>query len=261
MYTSLLLVPSLVALCALGGCRSSEPVFSDPARPAPPPPPRAAEWSPPSDWDTMSAVRFEEMLLANMPDHQRTPLPQPIRAQLREALNRMDQSSVRAATMLARSYTDEAGNGLLRRLQLREVGPDRASDAGDVVAAAGLARFPRPERWWRIVELVDGVNPHPDLEVRVECACTALHYGIDRVIPFLLQVIRIGTWAGQDDVLDFTPDDTTAWARGRAAEALSIRAGVPLRYDPDAPVADREREARRLEALLADAIASADPLD
>ena len=238
-----------LGLLVLAGCKTKEPV-ADPSKPAPPPPPRAAEWSPPADWDTMSAARFERVLLENMPDHQRTPIPQPIRKELRAALNRMDQSSVRAATMFARSYTDEAGNALLRRLQLREIGPDRASDAGDVVAAAALARFPRPERWWRIVELVDGANPHPDLEVRVECACTALAAGYDQVIPFLLMVLRIGTWEGADDERDFAESTTTAWARTRAAQALSARAGVPVTFRADASIPDREREVRRLEALL-----------
>jgi len=101
------------------------------------------------------------------------------------------------------------------------------------------------------VPLAVGSRPHPDLEVRVECAATALFAGFEQVIPFLLQVLRIDTFAGRSDQRDFAVSSTTAWARGRAAEALSAYAGVPLTYRPDGPIAHREEEAAKLEARLA----------
>jgi hypothetical protein len=70
------------------------------------------------------------------------------------------------------------------------------------------------------------------------------------VIPFLLQVLRIDTYAGLADARDFAVSPTTAWARGRAAEALSAYARVPLTYRFDGSIAHREQEAARLEALL-----------
>ena len=98
--------------------------------------------------------------------------------------------------------------------------------------------------------LAVGARPHPDLEVRVECAATALSAGFKEVVPFLLQVLRIDTFAGQRDQRDFAVSPTTAWARGRAAEALSAYAGVPLTYRFDGPIAHREEAAAQLEALL-----------
>lgn len=222
---------------------------------------RADEWTPPSNWDTVTDAEFSALVERELPANFLTPLSESALEELGRALDRMDLTSVRAAVLLGRSRTRTAGNVLFSRLQKRESGPERHSDAGDVVAANALARFPRPERWWRLVRLVDGERPHPDIEVRVEAACTMLHVGIDRVIPFLLQILRIGTWEGQSDELDFDPTDTTAWIRGRAAEALSIRAGVPLLYHPDAPIAAREREARMLAELLAKAGQTASPVD
>ena len=102
----------------------------------------------------------------------------------------------------------------------------------------------------RCLGLLAGALPHPDLEVRVECAATALHAGFGEVIPFLLQVLRINTSAGEADRRDFAVSPTTAWARGRAAEALSAAAGVPLTYRVDGSIAHREEEAAKLEQLL-----------
>ena len=223
--------------------------------------PTAETWTPPADWASIPPYEFAALMERALPEEALTPLPPEVYEELREALIPMDARSVRAAVMLARSRTPQAGDILARRLSHRKVGPERNSDAADVIAAAALARFPDPEQYWRILRLVDGEAPHPDLEVRVECACTALFIGFDRAIPFLLQVLRLETWAGQRDELDFTPPEKTAWARDRAAIALSRRAGVPRRYFADAPIADREREAARLEELLADIAANASLVD
>ena len=221
----------------------------------------AGPWSPPADWATIPPYEFAALVERALPEDAQTPLSPGTCDELREALVPMDTASVRAAVMLARSRTEEAGDILSRRLAHRKVGAERHSDAADIVAAAALARFPEPEKYWRILRLVDGDAPHPDLEVRVECACTAVRIGFDRAIPFLLQVLRIGTWRGMSDELDFEPPQRTAWARGRAAATLSVRAGVPCSYHADAPIADREREARRLEELLADIVARASLVD
>jgi len=198
----------------------------------------------------MPPLDFERLVLHELPEGTRTLLPKNLRLELGRALDAMDPTSVRAAVILGRCGTEQAGNILFRRLQRRVLGPTRPSDAGDVVAAAALTRFPQPERWHKIARLAIGPDPHPDLEVRVECAASALRLGDERPIPFLLQVLRIGTYEGQREPLDFTPSETTAWARGRAAEALSEYAGLPLRYREDGPIAAREREARRLEERL-----------
>ena len=95
-----------------------------------------------------------------------------------------------------------------------------------------------------------GEHPHPDLEVRTECAAAALELGRRGGVPYLLQVLRIGTWAGRSDVWEIQPGQNTAWARSRAAEALSRAAGVPCSFSTDASIADREREAAALAELL-----------
>ena len=218
-------------------------------------------WTPPDDWASMPLYEFEALVLAELPEDVVTPFPPATYDALADALDAMDETSVRAAVLLGRSRTDRAGEVISRRLFQRELGPDRNSDAGDVIAAAALARFPDPARYWRLLRLVEGKWAHPDLEVRVECAVTALRVGFDRAIPFLLGVLRIGTWEGLADRRDYTPAATTAWARTRAAEALSLRAGVPCTYRADAPIAEREREARALADLLADVAANAPIVD
>lgn len=222
--------------------------------------PRASVLVLPADWRTSSPAEFEAWILEALPEDRATPLAEDSLGDLRLALaevttaldgQRYDPLAVRAAAILGRSRYPSSATVLIRRLEKRELGPERYSDCGDTVAAAALARFPDPRRYaQRLVPLAVGARPHPDLEVRVECAATALHAGYAQVIPFLLQVLRIDTFAGEKDVRDFAVSPTTAWARGRAAEALSVFAGVPLTYRFDGSIAHREEEAAKLEALL-----------
>jgi hypothetical protein len=222
--------------------------------------PRGPEVVLPEDWRTKSPEAFATWLEAAMPLDRATPIEKYGLRELQAALDQVatplgggafDPLAVRAAVILGRSRSSPAASLLIRRLEKRVLGPERWSDCGDAVAAAALARYPDPRRYaQRLVPLAVGPRPHPDLEVRVECAATALHAGYREVIPFLLQVLRIDTYAGQSDRRDFAVSPTTAWARGRAAEALSACAGVPLTYRSDGPIAHREEEAARLEALL-----------
>lgn len=214
----------------------------------------------PSDWNTRSPAAFEEWVLRALPEERATPIDTNGLRELGAALDAMavgsdgtpDLAAVRAAVILGRSRFPTSAAVLIRRLERRVLGPERYSDCGDTLAAAALARFPDPKRYaQRLVPLAVGAYVHPDLETRVECAATALHAGYEEVIPFLLQVLRIDTFAGLADQRDFPVSPTTAWARGRAAEALSAYAGIPLSYRHDAPIAVREAEARRLEQLLA----------
>ncbi len=244
----------------LVACRSTDGSALFPTEERRPKPPLHDTLVLPDDWSTMPVVAFERFALEALPEGMRTPLFKDDVRALSAALDDEDVTvAARAAILLGRSRSEPAGKALMSRLARRVGEPfvtpeNRNRDAPDVIAAAALARFHNPERWWKIVRLVDGKNPHPDLEVRVECAATALHIGQDRVIPFLLKVLRIGTWAGQADRWEHEPPPFTTWARGRAAQALSTRAGVPLTYHPDAPLAVREREARRLEEALAGAL-------
>jgi len=222
--------------------------------------PRAAELALPDDWRSSSPEAFATWVREAFPEDQATPIRKEYLRELQKALDdvsapgpgeSLDPVGVRAAVILGRSRYPACAALLIRRLEKRELGPERWSDAADCVAAAALARFPNPRRYaQRLVPLAVGSRPHQDLEVRVECAATALHAGFVEVIPFLLEVLRIDTFAGKSDTRDFAVSPTTTWARSRAAEALSTYAAVPVTYRADGPIAHREEEAARLEALL-----------
>jgi hypothetical protein len=246
----------LLALLVPGACRSRPPKDDSLSLVLP----RGPELVLTGEWRTLSLRAFEEWATATLPPDVATPLQKNSLRELARALEDVavpapgggtDPLAVRAAVILGRSLHPASAAVLIRRLERRVLGPERWSDAGDCVAAAALARFPNPRRYaQRLVPLAIGNSPHPDLEVRVECAATALHAGFASVVPFLLQVLRIDTYAGQADRRDFAVSPTTAWARGRAAEVLSAHAGVPLTYRFDGSIAHREEEAAKLEALL-----------
>lgn len=246
----------LLVLLALGACHSGPDRDAAPVELLP----RGAEVVLPRDWRTSSPEEFWEWVRSAFPEDQATPIEKNGLRELQKALDEVatplpegarDPLAVRSAVILGRSRYASCAAILIRRLEKRVLGPERWSDCGDAVAAAALARFPDPARYaQRLVPLACGSRPHPDLEVRVECAASALHAGFTQVIPFLLQVLRIDTYAGQADRRDFAVSPTTAWARGRAAEALSTYAGVPLTYRFDGSIANREEEAAKLEALL-----------
>jgi hypothetical protein len=236
----------LVLLAACRGAPAQDPAALELGLP------RAAELVLPADWKTSLPGAFEAWALAALPEDRVTPIEKAGMRELQRALDEPDSLvAVRAAVILGRSRYPSCASLLIRRLEKRELGTQRWSDAADTLSAAALARFPNPRRYApRLVPLAVGSQPHLDLEVRVECAATALHAGFTEVVPFLLQVLRIGTFAGQEDKRDFAVSPTTAWARGRAAEALSAHAGIPLAYRPDGSIAHREAESARLAALL-----------
>jgi len=208
-------------------------------------------WEAPANWAEVEPAEFETLALEGLPEGTHVRPTAATLAELRSALEPMDETSVRAAVLLARTGSAAAAEVLLTRLEQREEGPERESDAADFLAAAALAHLPPPEdAAERLLALSVGSHAHPDFEVRVECAARALEAGRDEVVPFLLVVLRVGTKAGLADEHDFPPSQTTAWARGRAALALSARAGLPVTYNADAPLADREREAERLARAL-----------
>ncbi len=230
----------IAALALAAGCASGDP------RPEGPPP-----RSLPPGWLEAEPLAFERLLAEELPGPDPVAFDAASLATLAEVLDRMDVSSVRAALLLAHSRHPSSAELILERLEKREEAPTRAGDGGDVVAAVALAGFPDTTGFAaRLATLAVGERAHPDLDVRVECAGTLLALGDDAPVPFLLKVLRIDTWAGQRDERDFATSPHTAWARGRAADALCRRAGVPRRYQPDGSIESREREADRLERLL-----------
>jgi len=170
---------------------------------------------------------------------------------LKKALGGMDEAAMRAALLLGYSRDSGAAEALALRLEARVEGPDRDSDGADVVAAATLAAWPLDERFGaRLVDLSTGARPHPDLEVRVECASSALARGRTEVVPFLLRVLRASTPAQREDPPDWTPKPTMAWSKSRAATALSGHLRVPVEFRPDSSYDDQLAEIARLVGLL-----------
>lgn len=169
------------------------------------------------------------------------------------ALEAQDQSSVRAAVLCGRSRDPRAAEVLIARLEQRVLGPDRNSDAGDVVAAAALADWPEQDGLAdRLVALASGDAPHPDLEVRAECAASALRLGAptESVAPFMLTLLRALTPEEREHPADWPRQRTVAWAKSRAAEALSERAGIPCSFRPDGSFAHQAEETAKLERAL-----------
>jgi len=246
-YHGPMLLRSVALLALLAACRApaGDTASADTLLP------RGPTLALPPTWRTMSSHEFELWTEETLPEQQATPIDKAGLRDLAAALDEMNLDSVRAAVILGRSRYPTSATILIRRLERRTLGPARHSDCGDTLAAAALARFPDPRRYaQRLVPLAVGPYPHPDLETRVECAATALYAGFDQCVPFLLQVLRIDTPAGLADARDFAVSPTTAWARGRAAEALSQYAGVPVTYRFDGPLASREAEAQRLAERL-----------
>ena len=204
----------------------------------------------PTDWLTAEHLTFERMVEELLPHATVARFDDATSATLVSALQD-PASRMRASILLARSRNPLYAEPLLARLELREQGAERGADAADVVAAAGLAEFaPSEERTARLAALASGENIHPDLEVRVECARTALLHGEDSTIPFLLSVLLIGTHQGRESGEFWPAPLRSAWARERAAEILAWRAGLENRYSADASIGDRERETARLVLQL-----------
>ncbi len=229
---------TLASACLLGACATS----SAPAEPVP-----TTEL--PQGWREGSPTAFERLLADAFPGEP-VRLSDPALGELADALGADPATAVRAAVLLGRSGDPAAAEALLLRLERRVLGPERASDAGDVVAASALTSSARDDLTERLVDLAAGPQPHPDLEVRVECARTALRLGEDAPVPFLLSVLRIGTPEGRAEGTFWPAPARSAWARERAAEVLAWRAETDNRYSADASLADREAEAGRLALLL-----------
>lgn len=206
------------------------------------------------EWDRETRTDFEDAARSRFPDGQRTRLTSAALTDLASALAGGGERAVRAAILLARSRDPAALETLLANLERRvdrEAQADPTGDACDVIAAAGLCAPDTGVRdcGRRLEALGLGSRPHPDLDVRVECASSALALGRERAIPFLVRVLREGTSA-QAARVDWKRGGDVAFAQIRAAEALARRAGVEALYRPDDSLAERAAEAARFERIL-----------
>lgn len=170
-------------------------------------------------------------------------------AALWAALEGEPRGATRAALLLARDPRSATTEGLLALLEQRTPYPERPDDAGACTAAAHLGqRDLTPDQVDRLERLALD-QPHPDLEVRTECAIAAFTHGRRPSGRFLIRVLRIDT-ASEAVEGALTNSTTTAWARGRAATCLSDAFGLPRENWTDASLEDRERRADELSRLL-----------
>jgi len=206
----------------------------------------------PTDWSDSSTLRFESLVQGLQKRTEVWSWSSANLGKLSAGLDDAGEVALRAAVLLGQSDAGNARRTLIHRLERRIPSPSRAYDAGDVVAAAALGRACPSDAALaeRLAQLASGPIPHPDLEVRVECARAALGAGVDSVVPFLLRVLRAGTPAEKDDPGDWEPSIHLTWSKHRAAEALSLRAGVPCEFRPDGSWQHQMDEAARLEQLL-----------
>lgn len=212
-----------------------------------------AERELPARWRECGPWDFERLVLAlsseGVPSAETLRWSPTALADLARDLRAEGQLSVRAAVLLAHGGSPGA-RVLLEHLESRRPEPLREGDAAEVVAAAALGARGDRSLAQALAGLATGPRPHPDLEVRVECGASALDLGRDEVVPFLLRVLHAGTPAELEDPIDWTPSETLAWAKSRAAEALSRRAGLPCAFQPDGSYQHQIDEARRLERRL-----------
>lgn len=158
--------------------------------------------------------------------------------------------ALRATLVLATLKDEAAAERLANQLEARHPHAERHADAADTAAAAALASSPFATTLNigpRLAALAADANPHPDLEVRTECARTALLLGHTEVAAFLLRLTRLGTRLGRDRDGDWHPPVTTTWSRNRAAEALAEFLDIPCPYRGDSSLAQREAAALQLE--------------
>jgi hypothetical protein len=170
-------------------------------------------------------------------------------AALWTALRGEPRGATRAALLLARDPSAATTEGLLQVLEERATYPERPDDAGACTAAAHLVQRELTEAQLDRLEGLALDAPHPDLEVRTECAIAAFNHGRRPAGRFLIRVLRIDTpsEAVEGPLTDST---TTAWSRGRAATCLTDAFGLPRENWTDASLEERERRADELSGLL-----------
>lgn len=199
----------------------------------------------PEGWDLVPASAFEERVAALNGREVRWSADGLL--SLAAALELQDAVSARAAVLLGHDRGAGATAVLLARLEQRQTAPARGLEAGDLIAAAALDRAGVDDA---LVALVRGPRPHPVLEVRVECARSALRAGREEVVPFLLTVLRALTPAEREHPADWERIETMMWVKSRAGEALSDRLGIQCQVRPDGSWVDQMAEADRLEQLF-----------
>ena len=202
------------------------------------------------NWASMPPIEFESEITILQSQARPIYWSTTDRRQLTAALAGQDATAVRAAVLLAHGSGKASTEALLTRLEQRTSAPTRARDGGELVAAAAPALHPgRARVAERLTGLSVGPTPHPDLEIRVECACSALQLGREEVVPFLIRVLRALTPAELEDPGDWERTTTVAWAKTRASQALSRALEAPVEFRPDGSWEHQMEAAARFETL------------
>lgn len=171
--------------------------------------------------------------------------------QLLESAGGRDEASVRAVVLLARDPNPAITERLLQLIERRQVAPERGQEGAEITAAAALGNRPLTQaQHQRLERLALPGDPHPTLDLRVECALAVLQQGGARVAPFLIRVLRARTPAEAQDPPDWDRIDTLAWPKHRAAQGLASFLGTEDRFRPDGSWQHQMDEAQRLRDLL-----------
>ena len=204
-----------------------------------------------SEWDSVSAHGFQDVSHELVESWRSSGPSEAEFGILVDALDGEAEPAARAGVLLGAMKTDRAREALGARLERRSPAPSRGEMGVDIVAARALRERLTEEESAALAGLAQGDRPHPDLAVRVECARSVLLGLGDRsVVPFLLSVLRAETPAQKQSPITWPRITTLAWAKTRAAGALSEAAGTDLRFRPDGSWAHQVAEAERLEAFF-----------
>ncbi len=252
---------SVLALALTGpACRANPPAVTPEAlalpapaleRPSAPEAPAPEAQELPAGWAAVPLERFGALLEASFPAGQPRTLVPSAFEELSSALRADDPLALRALLLLARCSDPLASELFLQRLERRATPGAELGATLDIAAAAALRDLPEARNGAsRLESLAYGQRPHPDLEVRVECACSALHLGRDRALPFLLAILKHGTRLSVASS-SWKPIAEMGFCQRRAAEALGERAGRACHFRPLQPLDEREADIRALETLLA----------
>lgn len=262
-HPSFLATLAAAGLVACGSGKGGEPQESiagageiespiDGAQPEEPAGPLALE----PNWATRSDLAFEAWI-AELASGPAPTWDDASLGALAAGLERTGMDATRAAILLAYDPSQAATEHLLATLERRHVAPTRGEDAGDIVAAAALGqRSLDNDQRARLRELVVGSVPHPDLEVRIEIAATALPApgtAWETAAPvgaFLVGVLRAETPAQKDDPGDWVRTTNLAWAKSRSALALNRALGLDLEFRPDGPWAHQVEVAQAFAEAL-----------
>ena len=208
-------------------------------------PAQASSPAPDRSWIHESSAAFEERLRSADPDT----WDAEFEAALWTALRGAPRGATRAALLLAHDPSNATSEGLLQLLEERTPYAERPADAGACTAATCLATRELSAAQLDRLEDLALDAPHPDLEVRTECAISAFTHGRRSAGRFLIRVLRIDTPSEQVEGA-LTDSTTTAWCRGRAGTCLTDALGLPRQNWTDASLEERQRRADELSRLL-----------